>query len=130
MSAELGLHEVATERVHLPPMTFKPIFHWDGGVAMSRARGLMTRSKPTFPGRCAVCSLTQISCEMPFQMVAAGHAGPSLTREEPYPVRAAAPQAIHWTREAESLTVSVEQGLLLAAVPDAIPDLIGELVWI
>jgi AraC family transcriptional regulator len=39
-------------------------------------------------------------------------------------------QAIDWAREAESLTVALAQGLLLAAARDATPAVTGELVWV
>jgi AraC family transcriptional regulator len=59
-----------------------------------------------------------------------GHSRPSVTRTDPCPVRSAAPQAIDWAREAACLTISLDQGLLLAAARDAIPGATGELVWV
>jgi AraC-like DNA-binding protein len=90
----------------------------------------MTRSKPTLPSMHAVPPLTQAPVETQGQMATGGHARPSLTNSDLYPVRPSAPQAIDWAREAESLAVSVAQGLFLAAARDATPAVTGELVWV
>ena len=37
MTIEPGGFRVATERIHLPPMTFDNTFHWDGLGSMSRS---------------------------------------------------------------------------------------------
>ena len=130
MTTEPGGFRVATERIHLPPMTFDDTFHWDGVGSMSRNGGPMTRSKPTLPSMHAAPSLTQAPVETQGQMATGGHARPSLTRGDLCPVRSSAPQAIDWAREAACLTVSLDQGLLLAAARDAIPGVTGELVWV
>jgi len=130
MTTELGGFRVATERIHLPPMTVDETFHWDGVGTMSRDGGPKTRSKPTLPSRHAARSLTQAPVETQGQIPTGWHARPSLTRGDLCPVRTSAPQAIDWAREAESLTVSLDQGLFLATARDAIPEATGELVWI
>jgi AraC-like DNA-binding protein len=130
MPGELGLYRVAAERVHLPPITFDETFHWDGVGTMSRGGRPTMSSKHTFPSRHAALSLTQAPVETPCQMAAGGHASQSLTRGDLYPVGSSAPQVSDWAREAESLTVSFDPGLFLAAVRDAIPGATGELVWI
>ena len=130
MTTEPGGFRVATERIHLPPMTFDDTFHWDGVGSMSRNGGPMTRSKPTLPSMHAVPSSTQAPIETQGQIATGGHARPSLTSSDLCPVRPSAPQAIDWAREAESLTVSLAQGLFLAAARDATPAVTGELVWV
>jgi AraC-like DNA-binding protein len=130
MPAESGACWVTAERVPLPPMPFVDTFHWDGVGPMVRDGRPMASSKPTLPSMHAALSLTQAPFETPCQMATGGHARPSLTRSDLCPVRSAAPQVIEWAREAESLTVSLDQGLLLAAARDAIPGATGELVWI
>ena len=130
MTTELGGFRVATERAHLPPMTFDATFHWDGVGTMSRDGGPTTSSKPTSPSLHAALSLTQAPVETECHMAMGGHARPSLTMGDLYHVRSSAPQAIDWAREAACLTVSFDQRLLLAAARDAIPGVTGELVWI
>jgi AraC family transcriptional regulator len=78
----------------------------------------------------AALAVTQAFIETPCQMATRGDARPFVTGSDLCPVRSAAPQVIDWAREAETLTVSLDQGLLLAAARDAIPGAIGELVWI
>jgi AraC-like DNA-binding protein len=130
MTREPGGFRVATARVHLPPMTFDETFHWDGVDITSRDGGPMRSSKPTLPSRHAALSLTQAPVETQGQMATGWPARPSLTRSDLCPVRSSAPQAIDWAREAESLTVSLDQRLLLAATRHAIPGVTGELVWV
>jgi AraC-like DNA-binding protein len=130
MTREPGGFRVATARVHLPPMTFDETFHWDGVDITPRDGGPMRSSKPTLPSRHAALSLTQAPVETQGQMATGWPARPSLTRGDLYPVRSSAPQAIDWAREAESLTVSLDQRLLLAAARHAIPGVTGELVWV
>jgi hypothetical protein len=127
MPGEPGLYRIAAERVHLPPMAFDETFHWDGVGPMSRDEAPMTRSKPTLPSMHAARSLTQPSFETQRQTTAGRHARPSVTSSDlcldPSP-----PYAIDWAREAACLTVSLDQGLLLATARDAIPGVTGELV--
>jgi hypothetical protein len=130
MPGEPGLYRVATERVHLPPMTFEDTFHWDGVGPMSRDGGPIINSKHTLPSRHATRSLPQAPCEIQCQMAMGWHAGQSLTGDDLYPVRSSAPQATDWAREAAGLTVSLNQRLFLAAARDAIPGVTGELVWV
>jgi AraC-like DNA-binding protein len=130
MTAELGNFRAATERAHLPPMMFGDTFHWDGVSTMSRDGGPMTSSKHTLPHIHAARLLPQASSETQGQMATGRHSRPSLVRSELYPVRSSAPLAIDWAREAECLTVSLDQGLFLAAAHDAIPAVTGELVWV
>jgi AraC-like DNA-binding protein len=127
---ESGLCWVTAERVHLPPMTFADTFHWDGVGTMVRDWAPMTGAKHARQGTHAALPLPQAAVETQRQMATGWHARPSLTGSDPCPVRSAAPQAIDWAREAERLTVSLDQGLFLAAARDAIPGVIGELVWI
>jgi AraC-like DNA-binding protein len=130
MTREHESFTVATERVQLPPMTFDETFHWDGVCITARDAWPMTSSKPTRPRMHAALALTQALVETQGQRATGGHARASVTGDDLCPVRSAAPQAINWAREAESLTVSLDQGLLLAAARDAIPGATGELVWI
>ena len=127
---ESGLCWVTAERVHLPPMTFADTFHWDGVGTMVRDPGPMRSAKHTHASMHAALSLPQSPVETQHQTATRWHARPSLTRRDLCPVRSAVPQAIDWAREAECLTVSLDQGLFLAAARDAIPGVIGELVWI
>jgi hypothetical protein len=130
MTSEHGSFWVATERVHLPPMTFDETLYWDGMGPMSQDGGPMTSSKPTLPSMHAVFSLTQAPCETQGQMATGRHARPSVTRGDRCPVRSSAPQAIDWAREAQSLTVSLDRGLFRAAARDAIRAVTGELVGV
>jgi AraC-like DNA-binding protein len=130
MPGEVGLYRVARERAQLPPMTFDDTFHWDGVGPISQDGGPITRSKPTLPSMHAVLAWMQAPVETQGQMVTGGHARPSVTRGDLYAVRSAVPQAIDWAREAACLTVSLAQGLFLAAARDAIPGVTGELVWV
>jgi AraC-like DNA-binding protein len=130
MPGEPELYRVATERVPLPPMPFADTFHWDGVGPMSQDGGPAASVKPTRPSMHGALALTQAPFETQRQMATGWHARPSLPRSDLGPVRSAALQAIDWAREAESFTVSVDQGLLLAAAHDAIPGATGELVWI
>ena len=129
MPAEAGVCWVAAERVPLPPMTFAETFRWDGVGTMVRDGGSMTSAKPTHPSMHAALALTQAPFETQRHMATGWYARPSLTRSDLCPDRSAAPQAIDWAREAESLTVSVDHGLFLAGARDAIPGATGELVW-
>jgi AraC-like DNA-binding protein len=97
---------------------------------MARDGGPMMSAKSTLPSRHAARSLTEALFETQYQMATNWHTKPSMTRSDPYSVCAAAPQAIDWAQEAESLTVALDHGLFLAAARDAIPGATGELVWI
>jgi hypothetical protein len=89
----------------------------------------MTRLKPTLRSMHAVHSLTQAPVETWCQIAMGWRARPSLSSDDLCLVHSSAPQAIDRAREAESLTVSLDQGLLLAATRDAMPGVTGELVW-
>jgi AraC-like DNA-binding protein len=130
MPGEPGSCRVATERVALPPMPFADTYHWDGVGPMSRDGGPVASVKPTRLSMHGALALTQAPFETQRQMTTGWHARPSLPRSDLGPVRSTTLQAIDWAREAESLIVSVAQGLLLAAAHDAIPGATGELVWI
>jgi hypothetical protein len=99
MPGESGLYKVTAKRVHLPPMTFDEMFHWDGVGTMSQDGGPGTSAKPTFPSRHAARSLTQAPFETPGRMATGGHTKPSVTRSDLCPVRLAATQTIDWARE-------------------------------
>lgn len=130
MTAKLGNFRVATERAHLPPMTFVDTFHWDGVRTMSRDGGTMTRSKHSLPHTHAARVLPHASSEMQGEMATGWQARLALSDDGLCPVPSTAPHAIDWAREAACLTVSLDQGLLLAPARDAIPGATGELVWI
>jgi AraC-like DNA-binding protein len=130
MTAELGNFRVATERAHLPPMTFVDMFHWDGVRTMSWDRGPMTSSKHSLPHIHSARVLPQTSAEAQGHIDTGWQARPSLARNDPCSVPSTAPHAIDWAREAACLTVSLDQGLLLAPARGAIPGATGELVWV
>lgn len=103
MSAELGVCKVAAERVHLPPMTAGATFDWDGIGTVSH-------------------------CIEP-HMGTGRHPQPSLTAGNRCLVPSSPPQALDWAREAQRLTVYLNQGLLLATACDGVSGATGELMW-
>ena len=103
MSAELGVCKFTAERVHLPPMTAGATFDWDGIGTVSRCIGP--------------------------HMGTGRHPKPSLTAGDPCLVPSSPPQALDWEREAQCLTVYLDQGLLLATACDMVSGATGELMW-
>ena len=57
------------------------------------------------------------------------HPKPYLTAGDPCLVPSSPPQALDWEREAQCLTVYLDQGLLLATACDMVSGATGELMW-
>ena len=89
----------------------------------------MMRSKPCLPSLHAARSLTRAPVETEDQIPMGWHTEPSLSGSDPWSGHKSVPQAIEWAREAESLTISLDQGLLVAT-RHAMPGVTGELLWI
>jgi AraC-like DNA-binding protein len=119
MTIEPRGFRIATERVHLPPMTFDETFHWNGVGTMSRDGQPMLSSKHTLPSLQAACSLTQASCQTQEQSSTGRHDRPSLTTTD----------TGLWAREAEGMTFSVNPRLLLASTRELTTAVTGELLW-
>jgi AraC family transcriptional regulator len=128
MSAEPRVCRVTAERVPLPAMTYSATFYWDGMAHVSRS---IRKTGAEFDpyDLLAALPLTQAPCQAQHHIPTGRHTRPSLTTGDLYLVPSSPPQAIDWEREAQSLTVSLDPGLLLTVAPDVILRATGELVW-
>jgi hypothetical protein len=128
MTAEPGSFRVATQRVHLSPMTCADTFHWDGMDTMSRAIGSHTDAEPDphdWPGARAFLHST---CQTRRQMAMGCDTRPSVTAGEMRLLPSSPPQTLDWTQEAARLTVYLDPGLL-ARASGTVAATTGALVW-
>ena len=120
MSAEDRYIQFVAERVKSPPLTSGDTFHWDGMGTASRGVGLTPvlelvapavwlRPPPATDSRASPVVPTWPMSLLPLPP-------PALT--------------IDWTKEAASLSLYLDPGLLLATVYDMIPGATGELLWV